>query len=694
MLASTLFFLIQVSLSFVAHASPIDPVRRLWPHSDISNSDFPYRLRPSLGRRAVDGPGPYATYVVVLAAGANLASHIAWLSQGIAENGGPESPFPTNAPVAAPTDGSGAGGAGGGAGGGGGGDGSDDGSGAGAGAGAGGGGAGGDEGDQGDQGDGSGDGSGGAGGGAGAGGGGSGEGEGGSDTGGDGGDGSGGAGGGAGAGGSGSGDSGDDDGTGGAMSGPWDGPTGTSDGENAGVSWSDAGAGMYVAVLQGVIYETVLASPMVESIATDDDGQIAGGPLPGSAAKTFIQQQPKAPWNIARLSSNVSIPKPSTYFFNSTAGRGVDIYVLDTGVFVSHLQFAGRAKVGGNIGLGIADGNGHGTFCASVAAGTTYGSAKKANIISIKTFTDSGGGTASSVIKGVALVFKLAKKSKRPSVISLSASFPANSALDAIVKKATKKGIHFVVAAGNAGADASSYSPGRSPYAVTVGAIDASDTIAKFSNTGVVVSLFAGGVNVLGAFIGNTAASATLSGTSMSTPAVAGLIAYFISTWGNAPPAVMAAALMKAATPNTIKGLKDGTVNLVAGNCRQFNDTCFDWGKPGKYKAPLPPPPPPPPKPEPSPAPAPPPALPNAAYDAKNFNQTRVQQAMGHPTSVVTKGGNIASRMTMHASETMSAHLGQNTTLAQNALANATSTLFHDLPITTRAPVRRRLAFA
>jgi len=149
----------------------------------------------------------------------------------------------------------------------------------------------------------------------------------------------------------------------------------------------------------------------------------------------------------------------------------------------------------------------------------------------IRTFTDSGGGTASNVVKAVALVFKLSKKSKRPSIISLSASFPANSALDAAVKKATKRGIHFVVAAGNGGTDAGTVSPARSPYAVTVGAVDATDTVAKFSNTGVVVSLFAGGVNVLGAFIGNTAASATLSGSSMSTPAVAGLIAYFISTW-------------------------------------------------------------------------------------------------------------------------------------------------------------------
>ncbi|BGP16318.1 hypothetical protein JCM10213v2_004320 [Rhodosporidiobolus nylandii] len=430
-----------------------------------------------------------------------------------------------------------------------------------------------------------------------------------------------------------------------AMSGPWDGPTGTADGAGCGVSWSDAGAGMYVAVLQGVIYDTVLASPFVEGVATDDDGQIAGGPLPGAPAPTFIQQQTAAGYNLARLSSSKPIAKPSTYFFNSTAGQGVDIYILDTGVFVNHLQFAGRAKVGGNIGLGILDGNGHGTFCASVAAGNTYGVSKKANIVSIKTFTDSGGGTASNVVKAAALVFKLVKKSKRPSIISLSASFPANAALDAIVKKANKKGIHFVSAAGNAGADASAYSPARSPYSVTVGAIDAADTLAKYSNYGPVVSIFAGGTNVVGAFIGTTASSVTLSGTSMATPAISGLIAYFISTWGNAPPLVMADALTKAATPGSIKGLKGGSVNLVAGNCRAMNDTCFDWSKPGKY-LPIPPPPPPPPNvtssaapppptssaapPPPAttdPAPPPPPAEPNAAYKLL-LNSTGLQSAV------------------------------------------------------------------
>ncbi|GAA5998135.1 hypothetical protein JCM11641_004027, partial [Rhodosporidiobolus odoratus] len=146
-----------------------------------------------------------------------------------------------------------------------------------------------------------------------------------------------------------------------------------------------------------------------------------------------------------------------------------------------------------------------------------------------RTFTDAGGGAASNVVKGVALVFKLVKKSKRPSIISLSAAFPANAALDAIVKKASKKGIHWVAAAGNSGADANAYSPARSPYAVTVGAIDSADAVAKYSNYGPRVSLFAGGTNVIGAFIGTSASSVTLSGTSMATPSVAGLIAYFIS---------------------------------------------------------------------------------------------------------------------------------------------------------------------
>ncbi|GAA6062389.1 hypothetical protein JCM10212_003198 [Sporobolomyces blumeae] len=656
MLASVLFFLVQASLALVAHASPVGPVRRLYPpppppppprHSFAdSGSEDSYGAsslprHPTLGRRAVDGPGPYATYVIVLADGINLASHLAWLLQGIAENGGEESTMPMNAPL--PTDGGAAGGGMGGE------EGGDDGSGA-------GGGAGGEGGEGGD------DGSGGGGGGG---------------EGGDGGDGSGGGGGG----GDGSGDDGsgggggdggdglsedgfggpgglDDDGLGGALSGPWDGPVGTADGENAAVSWSDPAVGMYVAVLQGVLYEAVVASPNVEAVATDDDGMIAGGPLPGAKAPTFIQQQAKAPWNIARLSSNKAIAKPSTYSFNSTAGRGVDIYILDTGVLVSHLQFAGRAKVGGNIGLGILDGNGHGTFCASVAAGSTYGSAKKANIISIKTFTDSGGGTASSVVKGVALVFKLAKKSRRPSIISLSASFPANAALDACVKKASRKGVHFVSAAGNSGADASSYSPARSPYSVTVGAIDASDAVAKFSNFGPTISLFAGGVNVLGAFIGTSASSATLSGTSMATPAVAGLIAYFISTWCVSKlPWRMAAALAKAGTAGTVRGVREGTVNLVAGNCRAKNDTCFDWSKPGKYR-PMPPPPPPPASTAPAAA--------NAAYarpsDARQ-QQQRIQTSIRveHPLTVASKATAMVSRMSDHMTETMTGLLAQST---------------------------------
>ncbi|GAA5927120.1 hypothetical protein JCM1841_006054 [Sporobolomyces salmonicolor] len=374
------------------------------------------------------------------------------------------------------------------------------------------------------------------------------------------------------------------------MSGPWDGETGTTDGDACSVSWSDAGMGMYVAVLQGVIYDAVVASPNVDSVATDDDGQIAGGPMPGSNApvKTFIQAQAKAPWNVARISSRKAVGTNPTYYYNSTAGQGVDIYLLDTGVLTTHTQFSQRAKIGANIGLGTTDGNGHGTFCASVAIGATYGVAKKANIYSIKVMTDSGGGTASNVVKGVAATLKMVAKSKRPSIISLSASFPANSALDAAAKKAFTKGIHFVSAAGNAGADASSYSPARSPYSVTVGAIDASDMIAKFSNTGQVVSLFAGGVNVLGAYIGNTGASATLSGTSMATPAVAGLIAYYISVWGNAAPAVMQNALTIGASNGTVKGLPAGTANLIAGNC--YNRTCFDPAQPAKYVLPPPPP--------------------------------------------------------------------------------------------------------
>jgi cerevisin len=127
-----------------------------------------------------------------------------------------------------------------------------------------------------------------------------------------------------------------------------------------------------------------------------------------------------------------------------------------------------------------------------------------------------------------------------------------------------KTGIHYTVAAGNDDEMALNHSPSEiyeaSEYplqfsnqtfihcfTVVAGAITIDKEVASFSNYGPSVDVWYLGVSVLGAFIGSNTATAVLSGTSMSSPAVAGLVAAAISAHGNTDPASMQKALLAAA---------------------------------------------------------------------------------------------------------------------------------------------------
>ena len=107
--------------------------------------------------------------------------------------------------------------------------------------------------------------------------------------------------------------------------------------------------------------------------------------------------------------------------------------------------------------------------------------------------------------------------------------------------------MHFVAAAGNSAADASGQSPANEESIVTVGAVDRNDHMASFSNFGPILDVFALGVNVRAAYIGNPQATAVLSGTSMSSPAVAGTLAIELSKYGKASPGDLQKSLKKNA---------------------------------------------------------------------------------------------------------------------------------------------------
>jgi subtilisin family serine protease len=108
-----------------------------------------------------------------------------------------------------------------------------------------------------------------------------------------------------------------------------------------------------------------------------------------------------------------------------------------------------------------------------------------------------------------------ARKIITSSVINMSIGGATFQPVDDMVAKAVAAGMTVVVAASNYGADASGFSPARSPQAITVGAIDRTDTRPSWSNWGSAVDIFAPGTDIVSAWLGTDSSYATMSGTSM-----------------------------------------------------------------------------------------------------------------------------------------------------------------------------------
>ncbi|KAG9086852.1 subtilisin-like serine protease [Ceratobasidium sp. 370] len=248
----------------------------------------------------------------------------------------------------------------------------------------------------------------------------------------------------------------------------------------------------------------------------------------------------------------------------ATGGAGVDVYGIDTGIYTAHECFGGRARWGATYGgYADSDGNGHGTHTAGTAVGAIYGQAPEANVIAVKVLSDQGSGTYSDVISGVSYAYQSFKASGRPSIATMSLGGPGNSALDSAIDNAIRGGLHFTVAAGNSNANAAYYSPARVTAANTVGAVDSSNRKAWFSNYGSILDIQALGVNVRSAWIGSPSATNTISGTSMATPFVAGILAVAIGEYGDKSPADLSADLQSHARA-IATGFPAGTTNLLA----------------------------------------------------------------------------------------------------------------------------------
>ncbi|KAK3986127.1 putative peptidase [Cladorrhinum sp. PSN332] len=286
-------------------------------------------------------------------------------------------------------------------------------------------------------------------------------------------------------------------------------------------------------------------------------------------AYDFVTQD-NVPWGLARISHRTT--GQTSYIYDSSAGAGTCSYIIDTGIYVNHTQFGGRAEWLANFAdSDNTDGNGHGTHVAGTIGGLDFGVAKATKLYGVKVLRASGSGTLAGVIAGVDFVTSDSKTRDCPngSVANLSLGSSRSTAVNSAVAAAVKAGVFVSVAAGNSDDDSYWYSPASEPTVCTVGATDIGDARAWFSNYGDLVDVFAPGVDILSSWIGNSAATNTISGTSMAAPHVAGLGAYFLGLSGSdvpKTPEALCAYIRETSTNGTITDLPTGTFNGIAFN--------------------------------------------------------------------------------------------------------------------------------
>lgn len=306
----------------------------------------------------------------------------------------------------------------------------------------------------------------------------------------------------------------------------------------------------YAAELDASDAKKLAADPAVDQVFANKKVSITG------------EQSNPPSWGLDRI-DQAELPLDNSYSYPDSAGAGSTVYVIDTGVHISHEDFGGRAVHGYDAvddDDDASDGNGHGTHVASTAAGEAYGVAKEADIVAVRVLDDNGSGTTAGVVAGVDWV---TDNADGPSVANMSLGGGADQVLDTAVENSINAGVSYAVAAGNSSADASGFSPARVDTALTVGATDNDDSRAVYSNYGSAVNIFAPGTNITAAWHTGDTATNTISGTSMASPHVAGVAALYLADNPDASPADVTTALEGAATEGVVGNPGNGSPNLL-----------------------------------------------------------------------------------------------------------------------------------
>ncbi|EDO19478.1 hypothetical protein Kpol_1018p5 [Vanderwaltozyma polyspora DSM 70294] len=309
--------------------------------------------------------------------------------------------------------------------------------------------------------------------------------------------------------------------------------------------------------------------------------------------KIIIQRE--APRHLSRLSRRGQLPydinnidrydNAFDYYFDAKyQGSSVNAYIIDTGIYKEHPEFEGRVKFAIDLTQeGPGDENGHGTHIAGIVGSKTFGVAKKVNIIDVKALDKKGQGQLSTILKALEFTIRHCKESvDKKCVANLSFGAIRTAIIDEAIKEAHNAGIVLVVAAGNSNIDACWNSPASSKDVITVGAFDdRTETIARFSNWGSCVDVFAPGVKVKSLSHINGSDVLLLSGTSMASPSVSGIAAILLDKGLN--PKFVKSKIIESSTKNIFHQgtimIKPNTPNLIVFNGIEKMDDSFEGAR-------------------------------------------------------------------------------------------------------------------
>jgi subtilisin family serine protease len=313
----------------------------------------------------------------------------------------------------------------------------------------------------------------------------------------------------------------------------------------------------FSAKLPAVALEALRRNPNVDYI--EPDGVVGSGDVELVTTSGL--------WGLDRIDQR-ALPLSYSYTYSANGGAGVSVYILDTGIRLTHADFGGRARAGFtafNDSYGTEDCNGHGTHVAGSAGGNRWGVAKAVTLYSVRVLGCDKWGSYSGIIAGIDWV---TKNHSGPSVANMSLGGSVSSSVNQAVQNSIASGVTYTIAAMNSSTDACTFSPASVSQALTVAASTKTDAQASFSDYGRCVDLYAPGEFIRSDYYATDTSSAMYSGTSMAAPHVAGAAALYLQSHPAASPAEVAQALTTDATEGVLSGLGQGSPNLLlfAGN--------------------------------------------------------------------------------------------------------------------------------